>query len=434
MAYIEPVSLPSAAGQSYGDGDVRHFSEGDALGVPALANPTRQLAARDTILAEKLNLALLEINNKEQIIPLPIYRMVVPPSSEEIVANHRIPSGYEARVLNAAISSSPSSSDIELDIMWSEGFGNVSGVSVMTTTSESSGGTTFSPAGEFIVKIKNRGGITLDAVASIMVTMRPITDTAGALLPAATVAPAGPAGPAGGKGDKGGEGGVGPAGTPGLNWRGAWVKDTAPITYSQAGAGAAADVVTHDFAGTSGASSFVCVQTHIATVANQPQPSLTPSPFWSFLAEAGAEGPGGGSGTNSVTAYDTNTITSALTTQGDFVSGVSHGGYDGGGDPSQTYTQAFIESTSSADGHGLAVLTASVRRIFFGSVVLTLPQKTDGAAVNWATDTVHLIVTGNGTSSGTVSSWAKSSTEYEINAAGPAVQKVAALLTGSATY
>ena len=111
---IDPVSLPSAAGVNFGEGDVRHFSEGDAVGVPGLSAPTRHLAQRDTLIAEKLNEVIDDVNNKEQIITLPVYRTVLPATTEEIIANFRIAPGYEARVLNAIISSTPVSSEPSL--------------------------------------------------------------------------------------------------------------------------------------------------------------------------------------------------------------------------------------------------------------------------------------------------------------------------------
>lgn len=382
MGYIEPVSLPSAAGVNFGEGDVRHFSEGDSLSVPGISNPTRHLAARDALIADGLNQVIAEVNNKEQIIPLPVYRMVMPPSTEEIVANHRIPNGYEARVLNVAVSSTPNSADIELNVLWAEGFGNVSGSAVMTTTGESSGGTTFSPAGEFIVQVKNKGGVTLDVVASVMVTMRPITDTSGALLPAATVAPAGPTGAKGETGGKGDTGGVGPAGSPGLNFRGQWVNLPYPITYQPN------DVVSHDFSGTSQRSAFVCIQGHIANGINQPQPTLTPSPYWEWLAEAGETGSEGASGTVGV-SFTSSTSAGIAQTAANFSSpGTGFGDYSAGDSPSSSLDYTFTESVVTADGDGMAVVRGSLQYIFHGSLAVILPSPSTGAAFTWQTGDV----------------------------------------------
>ena len=380
MGYIEPVSLPSAAGVNFGEGDVRHFSEGDSVSVPGISNPTRHLAARDNLIAEKLNLAIAEINNKEQIIPLPVYRMVVPPSTEEIVANHRIPNGYEARVLNAAIGSTPNSPDIELNVMWAEGFGNVAGSSVMTTTSESSGGTTFSPAGEFIIQVKNKGGVTLDVVASVMITMRPITDVSGALLPAATVTPAGPTGAKGEKGDKGDGGSVGPAGSPGLNYRGAWVRLPFPITYQPN------DVVYHDFSGTSRNSSFVCIQGHVANGVNEPQPALTPSPFWDWLSESGEVGEAG-AGASSSTAVQNLSCLGTLAS--DFVGLPTYLDYIGGGVPGSFFTYTAVETTVTTSGGVQTSIVGSLQLAGYGRFTIDLPNVSEnGASRNWSVSEV----------------------------------------------
>ena len=285
MGFVEPISLPSAAGLDFGEGDVRHFSEGDAVNVPGLSNPTRQLANRDSLLADKLNELTGEVNNKEQIVPLQMPRLTLPPSSEEVVANFRIPQGYEARVLNAAIGSTPVSSDIELDVMYSTGFGNVSGTAVVSTSAETAGGTVFFAAGEFIMTAKNKGSVTLDVTASVIVTMRPVANQQGALLPSVSTVPPGPPGPQGIRGLTGGIGPVGATGGPGLLYRGDWTDLPSPFTYN------INDVVTHDFRGTNGSSSYVCLQSHIANGINEPNPDSTPSPFWEFVAKAGHNAP-----------------------------------------------------------------------------------------------------------------------------------------------
>ncbi|MGV0949212.1 MAG: hypothetical protein ACOYB3_00975 [Azonexus sp.] len=404
MLYIEPVSLPSGAGVNFGEGDVRHFSEGDAISVPGMSNPTRHLAARDILLAEKLNAVISEVNNKEQIIPLPVYRMVIPPITEEIVANHRIPNGYEARVLNATISSTPNSADIELNILWAEGFGNVSGTAVMTTTNESSGGTVFSPAGEFIVQVKNKGAVTLDVVASVMITMRPITDFAGALLPAATVAPAGPAGAKGDSGSKGDTGSTGPAGSPGLNFRQQWARLPYPITYQ------VNDVVTHDFSGTSARSSFVCLQGHIADGINMPQPALMPSPFWDFLAEAGSEGPVGGTGSaGSGVVFFTQPINGTVSTRANYVAQVPpwNTAYDNNTvvSASTLYYVPTIEVTASNPSGspiGMAQLSGQWNLSFYGDIDIILPSIADNAAtVDYTPQSIRCVAVPHGTEAAT---------------------------------
>jgi len=433
---IEPISLPSAAAVSYGEGEVRHFSEGDGVNVPALSNPTRHLADRDNRLAEKLNAVIEEVNSKEQIVPLPIYRMVLPPSTDEIVANHRIPPGYEARVLNAIVSSTPNSEDIELNVLWSESFGNVSGTSIISTTSEVTGGTVFSPAGEFIVQIKNKGDVTLDTVASITLTMRPLTSIGGALLPAATVSLPGPTGAKGDKGDKGDTGATGPAGA-GLVWQGAWV--SIPATPYNPN-----DVVTYDWTGTSGDSSYRCQLAHTSDLSNRPV--IAGNTYWEVLAAAGEAGPTGATGSSSL-AFTSIVVNGTFTTDTDYVSAPTQGSYEGGGAISNAYPVELFETTVEAsNGQGIAQLNGSVRKLFAGTGTLTLPVQAYGATVNWDTDKASLIVTSNGTvpvsvfesngsyANGVYSGIENDLTGWTIFVPGTVPQKVSMLVVGSTAY
>lgn len=403
---IDPISLPSAAGVNFGEGDVRHFSEGDAVGVPGLSSPTRHLANRDTLLASKLNEVISDVNNKEQIVSMPVYRTVLPSSAEEVIANFRISPGYEARVLSAIISSNPASSDAQINVMWANGFGNVTGDTVLTTSSEAQGGTRFSPTGEFIIAVKNMGDITLDIVASVILTVRPVAGVTSALLPAPSVAPAGPPGRQGDRGLKGDPGNVGPPGTPGLQYQGRWVSTPYPVTYSED------DTVTHDFAGTSGYSTFVCLQSHTATEENQPQPTLIPTPYWDFVAEAGASGTGvqGPQGTSGV-AINLTTVQGTIWTSSDFVgdhwnSGFYNGTYSStatqGG---RRYLFAMREKlifTSGAPA-GLATLSYDTTACFTGTMNFILPTEAfNGAAADYEARDIHLTVSAHGSLAGTV--------------------------------
>lgn len=403
---IDPISLPSAAGVNFGEGDVRHFSEGDAVSVPGLSAPTRHLAQRDTDLATKLNEVIADVNNKEQIIALPVYRTVLPATAEEIISNFRIPPGYEARVLNAIISSTPASSDTQLNVLWANGYGNVTGDAVMTTNSESQGGTKFSPTGEFIIEVKNLGDVTLDIVASVTLTMRPIADVTSALLPSPSVAPPGPPGRQGDRGLKGDPGGAGPPGTPGMNYQGRWTETPYPVVYSEL------DSVTHDFAGTSGASTFICLQSHIATVANQPNPTLVPSLYWDFVAEAGASGTGirGPTGASGITIsqnYIQGTLFTSTDFKGDYWNGMEV--YNG------TYSSLDIRAGSrylfamqeqrmltNDTPRGFSNLSVSIPLCFTGSIGIFLPTVAwNSAAVDYEDTSIALNITCIGTFAGT---------------------------------
>ena len=372
------------------------------MSVPGLSAPTRHLAQRDTALATKLNEVIEDVNNKEQIVALPVYRTVLPATAEEVIANFRIPPGYEARVLNAVISSTPASSDTQLNILWANGFGSVSGTSVLTTNSESQGGTKFSPTGEFIIEVKNLGDITLDVVASITLTMRPVSGVTSALLPAPSVAPAGPPGRQGDKGLKGDPGGSGPPGTPGMNYQGRWTDVTYPVTYSEN------DSVTHDFAGTSGVSTYICTSAHIAAQGNQPQPSLTPDLYWDFVAEAGASGTGitgptGSSGFAFAVNYIQGTIFTSSDFRGDHWNGLD--AYQGTYTslttlPGKRYLTTMQEQTliTTATPKGLAQLSFASTACFTGTLGVFLPTVAwNSAAVNYVDTGVMLNVSAQGT-------------------------------------
>jgi hypothetical protein len=267
---IDPVNLPDAAGLNYAEGDVRHFSEGDAFDVPGMSRPTRNLAQRDNQLAEKLNEVIAVVNNKEQFVPLLPFRTTLPPNSEEVVLNYRIPPGFESRILNAIITSLPASSSAELDVYYSDGYGGSTGELILSTSGEFTAGTKFYSAGEFIVTLKNRGGATLEMIASIQSTMRPLTETAGILIASAVVGKEGPPGPKGDKGDKGEQGNPGGPGSPGLVWQSTW---NSASTYSST------DVVY--WLGSSYKSK--------ANANTNNQPDISPS-WWEYLAQKGDAG------------------------------------------------------------------------------------------------------------------------------------------------
>ena len=245
---IKPIDLPAAAGLDYSGGDVRHFAQGDAVNVPGLSNPTRNLAERDNLVADKLNEVVSVVNNQEQFVPLPVIRTTVPPNEEIIVTNYRIPAGFEARVLNAVISASPASTSAELDIYYSDSYGDTTGTAVVTCTpgSEFTGDVNFYQTGEFIVVLKNTGASTLELSASAMLTMRPL-GAEGTLLVGSVIE--GPKGQPGTKGPPGPPGppGTGGAGSPGMVWRGPWANGVGYVVN---------DVVSYQYSGTYG--SWIC--------------------------------------------------------------------------------------------------------------------------------------------------------------------------------
>lgn len=293
MADIKPIDIPSAAGVDFGNGDVRHFSEADTVSVPGLQPPTRHLAARDNKLADKLNEVISVVNNKEQIVPLPVTRIAVGPATEEVITNYRIPPGYEARVLNAIVGTVPTGTDVLLKVYYAaNSYGATAGTEILSTSSENTAGTQFYSTGEFIVALRNAGSATLDCVACVTLTVRPVGSQASLLVGSVVRGEQGPPGPTGSKGDAGNSGGSGSAGTPGLIWKGTWSNVTA---YS-----APTDVVAYTVAGAT--NSYVCIQSNTGQ-------TPTNTAYWSVVAAGGTGASFNPRGTfNSANSYAVNDL------------------------------------------------------------------------------------------------------------------------------
>lgn len=285
---INPVSLPSSAGINYGNGDVAHLSEGDALAVPSISNATRQLAYRDSLIALALNDVIAAVNNKEQFVPMPGVRTTLPAGSSEILSNFAIPSGLEARVLNATVSSEPTTAGIELDIYYAQGFGNSTGTNIVSTSTVYNGGGSFYNNGEFIFSITNKSNIPVTAIIAVLLTVRPLGDQTSALTPAVVEGPPGPAGQPGLTGSVGPSGAPGAAGTPGIVWMGMW-------NGNQPGGGIYSPPQAVSFTGIDDVTSSYIAQ---ASTTSADIPGF--SPKWQLLAGAaviqGEQGPPGTSG------------------------------------------------------------------------------------------------------------------------------------------
>lgn len=369
----------------YSGGDVRHFSQGDAVNVPGLSNPTRNLAFRDDALAAKVNELVSVANNLEQFVPLPLVRTNVPPGDEIIVTNYRIPPGFEARVLNAVLSTTPASTSAELDVYYSASYGGATGAAVVTVTpgSEFTGDVNFYQVGEFIITLKNTGAATLELAASVMLTMRPLGAEGTLLVGSIIEGPQGRPGLRGGPGPQGNPG-TGGAGSPGMVWQGAW---TNGISY------AVNDVVSYAYSGTYG--SWICRIANTANYGvNDPQVSAT---IWNTVAigvalagTAGPTGPAGGEAQFTsfvptgyiVTAsnYGTNPYTS------DYTAGVVS-------QPSTAYPISALEKGiyNSTGTVGVALLTAAYRTCFSGSISIILPRIATGGVVDYTTTDISLI-------------------------------------------
>lgn len=392
---IKPIDLPSAAGIAYSGADVRHFSLGDAVNVPGLSNPTRNLAERDNLLAAKVNEIASVVNNQEQFIPLPVIRTTVPPSEEIIVTNYRIPAGFESRVLNAVVNTTPSSTNAQLNVQYSTSYGGASGTSVVTVTpgSEFTGDVNFYQTGEFIISLKNTGASTLEISASVMLTMRPL-GAEGTLLVGSVIE--GPEGKPGMTGPAGPPGppGTGGAGSPGMVWMGNWSNGAAYNTN---------DVVAYNYSGTYG--SWICRIANTANLGvNDPQTSAV---IWNRVAIGiiGATGAAGPTGISNVSF--TGNVASV---QGTYA---PQGGYSGAVYTNGLYTynanaattsyvtlqETFYGSTGGSVGsvRGLSSLNGMFFAAFSGEVLLTLPKKAYGALVDYDNTSINCMAMSHGT-------------------------------------
>lgn len=258
----------------------------------SLATPTRQLAQRDMLLAAKINELVRQTNNTEQFVALPTARVTLPPAVSEVVINYRIPPGFEARVFNAIVASSPTGIG-RLEIYHnadsdasSKQFGNTSGTSVVTTSDEFTNGASFWPTGEFAIRVFNDGGVSADVSASVTVSIRPVGETDGNLISPGVIGQRGPKGDRGDTGPGGGAGPKGDTGTAGLTWKGVW-SNTATYLPN--------DVVFYD-SGLGGSS-------YRAMIAINPNINPTVTTHWEYLARAGQgyTGPAGPAGPAGIT-------------------------------------------------------------------------------------------------------------------------------------
>lgn len=426
---IKPIHIPNAAGLAQSEGDVRHFSDGDSVSVPGISNTTRNLAERDNMLASKLNEVVGVVNNREQFVPLPILRTTMPSGEAVTVTNYRIPAGFEVRVLNASVASSPISSDIELNVYYASGYGNTSGTSIVTTAGEFTSGTSFNQKGELIVELKNKSGATLDIVGSLLLTMRPLGAEGSLLVASVVQGDQGPPGPIGPRGLQGIPG-TGGAGSPGMIWTGPWVNGRG---YN------AKEVASFPLYGTV-TSSYICTTAHTANTGNQP-PAAT---YWDLVAMGssgsvtGVQGPVGPAG--GVPAYGSSNISGTFVTDTNFVGGTTVNGYVGGGTANGTTTNLFNEyyinsGTQASPNKGLAFLQGTYRRIYNGNVKIYLPQKSpEGAQVNWDTTNVVCSATINGSYGtlpvDTVQVTSVASNRYDVRVYANAPQRVSITLTG----
>lgn len=279
LGQIQPLSIPAASAVEFAGGDVEHLSPTVGLDYRTISNSTRELAYRDNLLAQKVNELITVVNNKEQIISLPTVRTSLVPGEVLVASNYRIPSGYEARVLNGAVASTPSGA-ILLEVLYSAStFGATDGESVISTYGEVGAATSFRGTGEFVIRMSNVSASPADVTASVFFTLRPAVDMTGGVIGPGIV---GEKGEKGDHGDQGEQGVVGPPGPPGqvsMNWRGVYDAGASYIIR---------DGVSYAFGGTIGVASYINLAA--STGVAPPTPSAAPSTNWGLLASGSTSG------------------------------------------------------------------------------------------------------------------------------------------------
>lgn len=272
LTQVQPLNLPDAAGYEYAGGDVLHTLPDAPLDWATISFATRNLAYRDNKLAEKLNAVISVVNNRETPVNMPAVRTTLAPGQDVVIANLRVPAGYEVRVLNLAVSAQPNTGVVLAEVLWNTTFGSVDGTVISSTYSEFGAGTSFYSAGELVLRISNGGDQLVDAVASALFSLRPVADQDGAIFGPGVQGEKGDTGATGLTGERGDAGPPGPPGLVGVAFRGPY---SAVFAYSLN------DVATYDW-GAIGVASYICTipNTGIAP----PTPSYAPSAYWALLS------------------------------------------------------------------------------------------------------------------------------------------------------
>ena len=226
--------MPAASAIEFAGGDVEHLAPTAGLDYRTVSNSTRELAYRDNMLAAKVNELITVVNNKEQIIALPTVRTTLSPGEVLVATNYRIPNGFEARVLNAAVATTPEQA-VLLEILYSQDtFGASDGVSLVSTYTEASATTSFNGTGELIVRLSNVTANPADTTASIFFTLRPSADQAGGVIGPGVKGEKGDPGPTGADGAEGVPGPPGPAASS-LAWSAITSTPTTAVGYGIVG-------------------------------------------------------------------------------------------------------------------------------------------------------------------------------------------------------
>ena len=376
---IQPLALPSGSGIEYNGGDVRHTLPTGGLDAASISNTTRELAFRDTMIAERVNELIAAVNNREVLSNLCTPRVTLGAGQTILAANCRIPNGFQSRVVNATVAATVAGA-VQLSVEYNQStYGAADGsVSVLTTTSELTDPTSTYGQGEFILRLTNLTRFAVEVSASVLTAVRPAASSGS--INAGILGEKGEPGRKGDPGDKGDPGAPGAPGVPGLRWRGVW---SALTTY------AVNDVVTFDWSGTIGQISYVARAAGI----NQtpPLPPAT-STYWDVFITStrGAPGPQGPQGLYYAGIYSntgTYQVGAVVTTTGtapqSFVANASNIGTP---PPSSVWDRLFGTFAGPAFERRTSDVTVDTLAGYTSPSAYDIAQGYDDPALGWAID------------------------------------------------
>lgn len=155
--------------------DVRHIGPEDGLASVAITNVTKALAENDSAIVDKVNELVAAIQDGEQLVTVPVARVLLPGLASAPLVNFRIPTGYQARVFNAAVSSVPVNKGV-ISVHHSPTFGSTGSSEGSTlaveTGTEFTAGSDFFVGGEFVISIENQNDKSVSAIGSVLVGLK----------------------------------------------------------------------------------------------------------------------------------------------------------------------------------------------------------------------------------------------------------------------
>jgi hypothetical protein len=163
--------------------NVRHMGPDDVQSSVVFANISRVLASHDQQIVDAFNSLVSDLKNVLIPVPIMLPRTSIPSLGTVWVGNLRIPTGFNATILNASVSSAPVEKQCQLQIIHSAGTygqnGSGSGVTTLVnTTDEYTASGSYVGEGELIFKVVSTATARIAFSASIYVVLKQVV-TAG---------------------------------------------------------------------------------------------------------------------------------------------------------------------------------------------------------------------------------------------------------------